>query len=194
MQSQIKNLIKPLKTALIMLVITTGCREEGTDNVKLYTYTDVKFVFNATAKDSSSLPVVSLKNMSMKFSLAEFELGDTMIHFNRKKGFSCTKELISLSRILKDPLDRIDLIADRSFGPNHPAGVSLNSFLFFTYGINELPKPLENWNALQDNYKNTPTVLGIDFPDTVKGKTLFVCMIRRKSGQTLVDSSYVILQ
>jgi hypothetical protein len=91
-------------------------------------------------------------------------------------------------------LDRIDLFADRSFGPNHPAGVSLNSFLFFTYGTNSLPKPLEDWNSLRDNYKKTPTLLGIGFPDTIKGKTLLIGVIRRKSGQTLVDSSYVIPQ
>jgi hypothetical protein len=54
-----------------------------------------------------------------------------------------------------------------------------------------LPKPVEESNAQK---RVGEPLVGIGFPDTVKGKTLFICEIQKSSGQTLVDSSYVILQ
>jgi hypothetical protein len=65
MRNYLQNLYKPFRTAIFILIISTGCREEGTERAELFTYTDAKFSFNAIAKDSNNIPVLSFKNISM---------------------------------------------------------------------------------------------------------------------------------
>ncbi len=193
MISYLKNLYKPFKSAIFILAITTGCRdEEVLVKTNIITYSDVKLRFNEIGSDSEKVSIVSLKNILIGFQIASDSIGETMVPFTRCKGFCCVVErYFNPAPVVKDPLTRIDLYSNRSFGPNHPPGISLNSFLFTQSGSG-LPKPLEESNAQKRVAKES--VVGINLPDTLKGKTLFICVIKKESGQTLLDSSYVILQ
>lgn len=193
MINYLKNLYKPFRSAIFILAITTGCRdEEVLVKTNIFTYSDVKLLFNEIGSDSEKVSIVSLKNISIGFQLAGDSIGETMVPFTRCKGFCCAVErYFNPPLVIRDPLSRVDIYSDRSFGPNHPPGVSLNSYLFTSQRGNDLPKPVEESNAQK---RVGEPLVGIGFPDTVKGKTLFICVIQKSSGQTLVDSSYVILQ
>lgn len=181
------TLLKRIFNALLVYFVTS-CSKEETFKVEVYEYTDLKISITATETDQNKRPIVSLNNFACGSSVIKKTVGDTLISCRCNSG--CDKVDRSPGPVLRTPLDRIDLYSNRYFGPNHPAGTSLNAFLYYT--TDALPRPIEEWNARGFQY--LPGLVLIDAPDTVKGLTLFVWNLRKRNGQMLVDSSWVILK
>lgn len=182
-----------LKRVLHSLIIylATGCSKEEMFKVRVYEFTDIKISVSAMEKDDEQRPLATLKNFAASGELTEQTYGDTFIYCRCNSG--CDKVDRSPGPILKTYLRRIDLYSNRDFGPDHPSGTSLNSFLYFnSYSQSGFPKPVEELNSRP--FSNIPSFVLIDAPDTVKGLTLFIWNLQKSNGQVLTDSSWVVLQ
>ena len=164
------------------------------DKANTFDYTDIKLTFSPNKKNADQVPMVSLNNLSCQATITKKEnLGDTMVSIRRC--FKLTKELESPGPVSIDPIKRIDLYANRPFDSSHPAGSTLNSFLFVPDWRNEkLPKNIEVWNQQIFNDKYLYNLLLIGAPDTIKGLTLFEWVLTKRSGKVLKDSTWVILE
>lgn len=184
-----RTLLKILSRALLVF-LATGCSKEELYKVEVYEYSDLKILINATEKDEAQRPITTLKNFACVANLIKQKLGDTVVSFQQSSG--CSKVLEVPSDVLKNPLDRISLYSNRSFGPDYPPGSLLNPFLYYSFYTSEFPKPIEEWNRSNAQYLHNLVL--INAPDTVKGLTLFIWNLRKQDGRELVDSSWVVLQ
>jgi len=183
---------KKLNIALLLCI--SACCSNEMDKANTFEYIDIKVTLSTNKKNADQVPMVSLNDLSCQAMVTKKEdLGDTVVSIRRC--FKFTKELEVPSPVSTDPIKRIDLYANRPFDSSHPAGSTLNSFLFIPDWRNEeLPKNIEVWNQQMSNNKNLYNLLLIGAPDTIKGLTLFEWVLTKRSGKVLKDSTWVILE
>jgi len=184
--------MKPvILNSILLFLISACCKEVGMEKTTTYKYVDLKVDVPINKINEEQLPIALLKNFSVWVSFKTATIADTMVS---GKGCSGSGKHYAPSPILIDPIQRIDLFSNRPFDDAHPAGKSLNSFLYYPDDTNlELPKNIEVLNH-GSGKKNISSLLLIGAPDTIKGLTLFEWVFTKRSGTVLKDSTWIVLE